>query len=79
MATLIVANRQATAKAYFDKADLDEYQEDYYIGVRGQLHGMRFDLIKFIEPVTVDQKMWDWFTRELLCRSKNGEVVWEPQ
>jgi hypothetical protein len=80
MRTLIIANRQSTAKDYFEKAGLDEDQEDWYIGLRGELYGMRFDLIKFIEPITMDHKIWKWFEGTLYNRvAPGGEIVWEPQ
>lgn len=87
MATLIVAATQRRAKEEFDRLELNEEttQEwrtngDYYTGHGGHLYGMRFDEIRFIDPLVLDERTWDWMSRCILCRlAPEGKITWALQ
>lgn len=75
MTTLIVAETQAKAKAYFEEKGLSEEAEDYFIGFGAPLYGARFDEILFIEDYVLNRRSLDWILRGVIGRlSPSGRI-----
>jgi hypothetical protein len=79
VSTLVVAATRREADEILSGLALKQASDPEYpntaIGVGGALYGARYEKILIKGPITVDHKVFEWITRELLCRLRHdGEV-----
>lgn len=80
MTTLIIGAVDFRAKLEFDARGLNKENGDDYIGHFAPLYGNRYDQIIFTDPLVLDDRSWEWFTRDVLTRTApGGDIKWELQ
>lgn len=80
MSTLIIGAIINRAKDEFDVRGLSQDNGDNFIGHFYPLYGSRYDEIIFTDPLVLDEKSWEWFSRDVLTRmAPGGEIKWELQ